>query len=136
MTTGRFLWVGSLALGCAMAGLTAFSAPGGGQAARQDAAAFFETRVRPVLFENCFACHSGRKQMGGLRLDSREAMRKGGENGPALAQGAPDQSPLIQVIRYDGKVKMPPTGKLKPEEIAVAAIAEAQRTTTQRVIGL
>lgn len=79
---------------------------------------FFETKVRPALFANCFGCHADQQQMGGLRLDSLEHIRAGNSGGPAVIPGEPDKSPLIQAIRYDGKVKMPPSGKLKPEEIA------------------
>ncbi|MCS6776442.1 MAG: PSD1 and planctomycete cytochrome C domain-containing protein [Chloroherpetonaceae bacterium] len=78
---------------------------------------FFETRVRPVLFQNCFSCHGAKQQMGSLRLDTMAHILKGNSAGPAVVPGDPDRSPLIQVIRYDGKVKMPPAGKLKAEEI-------------------
>ena len=79
---------------------------------------FFEKKVRPVLFTNCFGCHGPSKQMGGIRLDSLAAMMKGNSGGPAVVLGHPDSSPLIQAVRYAGKVKMPPTGKLKAEEVA------------------
>src|SRR5581483_4179155 len=49
----------------------------------------FEKHVRPVLVENCLSCHGTKKQMGGLRLDSREAMLKGGDNGPVIVPGDP-----------------------------------------------
>jgi hypothetical protein len=81
------------------------------------AAEFFEAKVRPILHKNCFPCHGEKQQMGSLRLDSLANMLKGNSGGPAIVVGYPDKSPLIQVIRYDGKIKMPPTGKLKPEEI-------------------
>lgn len=81
------------------------------------AAEFFETKVRPILHKNCFPCHGEKQQMGSLRLDSLANMLKGNSGGPAIVIGYPDKSPLIQAVRYDGKVKMPPTGKLKPEEI-------------------
>jgi mono/diheme cytochrome c family protein len=82
-----------------------------------EAAEFFETQVRPVLAENCFRCHGANKQKSGLRLDSLAAMTKGGENGPAVVPGRPDKSKLIQAIRYDGPVQMPPKGKLSPKAI-------------------
>jgi cytochrome c553 len=84
--------------------------------ARQ-AAEFFETHVRPVLAENCFRCHGAKKQKSGLRLDSLAAMRKGGENGPVLVAGKPDESKLIQAICYDGPLQMPPKGKLPSKAI-------------------
>ncbi len=78
---------------------------------------FFEKKVRPLLFNNCFGCHGPAKQMGGMRLDSLAGMLKGNSAGPVVVLGHPDNSPLIQAIRYNGKIKMPPTGKLKPDEI-------------------
>ena len=79
---------------------------------------FFEAKVRPVLADNCLECHGAQKRKGGLRLDIRAAMLKGGETGPAVVPGKPDESPLIEVIRYEGDVQMPPKKKLKAEEIA------------------
>jgi mono/diheme cytochrome c family protein len=80
-------------------------------------AEFFEKRVRPVLFNSCFSCHGEKLQQGGVRLDSLAHMLKGKSGVPFLIPGEPERSPLIEVIRYTGKVKMPPQGKLKPEEI-------------------
>jgi hypothetical protein len=80
---------------------------------------FFETKVRPVLANNCFGCHTN-TEMGGLRLDSAEALLKGGtKRGAAVAPGDPDNSPLIQAVRHvDPKFKMPMGAKLKDAEIA------------------
>lgn len=72
---------------------------------------FFETRIRPLLAENCFKCHSAtsEKLKGGLHLDTRAGMLKGGESGPSLVPGQPDESRLIQAVRYkDEKTAMPP----------------------------
>ena len=55
--------------------------------------------------------------MGGLRLDSREGLLKGGKSGPAVVPGNPDKSLLIQAVRQTGDLKMPQGGKLKPEEV-------------------
>jgi hypothetical protein len=81
-------------------------------------AAYFESRVRPLLVDRCFSCHGDSLQSGGLRLDSRAAMLKGGSSGPALVPGDPAQSRLIAAVGYTGKIQMPPTGKLKPDQIA------------------
>jgi cytochrome c553 len=78
---------------------------------------FFESRVRPILATNCQSCHGASKQKGGLRLDSREAVLKGGQSGPAVAPGEPDRSLLIEAIGYDGETQMPPKGPLKPREV-------------------
>ncbi len=79
---------------------------------------FFENKIRPVLATQCFSCHAA-SQLGGLRLDSREAMLKGGASGPALAPGDPDKSLLITAVKQTTALKMPKGGKLKPEEISV-----------------
>jgi hypothetical protein len=74
-------------------------------------------KIRPILAKNCYACHT-QTAMGGLRLDSREAVLQGGKSGPAIIPGDPGQSLLIRAIHQtDDKYKMPPTGKLKPAEI-------------------
>jgi hypothetical protein len=71
--------------------------------------AFFENKIRPALIKYCYECHSAdSKEVGGkLLLDSPEGIWKGGESGPAVVARQPDQSPLIQAIRYDG-LEMPP----------------------------
>src|SRR4051812_30760209 len=78
---------------------------------------FFEQNVRPLLAESCYACHGDKKQKGGLRLDSIEAILKGGESGPAVVPGKPEESLLVSAINYDGP-EMPPSGKLAPEKVA------------------
>ncbi len=81
----------------------------------------FETKIRPLLAARCYECHSARaeKLKGGLRLDTRDALRKGGDSGPAVAPGKPDESLLIEAVRYDGDFQMPPKGKLPDAEIAL-----------------
>ena len=74
---------------------------------------FFEKRIRPVLVEHCYACHSGTSKIkGGLRLDSRDGWKKGGDSGTAILPGKPDESLLVEAIRSDGDLKMPPQGRL------------------------
>ena len=60
------------------------------EAAQED---FFEAKVRPVLADNCLECHGAEKHKGGLRLDVRAAMLKGGDTGPAVVPGKPEESP-------------------------------------------
>lgn len=79
---------------------------------------FFEAKVRPLLVANCVGCHGPEKQKAGLRLDSRPSMMRGGDSGPAVQPGDPDASRLIEVIRYQDDVKMPPKARLKDTEIA------------------
>lgn len=79
-------------------------------------AEFFETRIRPVLARNCFACHAASK-MGGLDLTTRAGLEKGGVHGPALLM-AGGASLLVRAVSYqDDKLKMPPSGKLGTAEI-------------------
>ncbi len=78
---------------------------------------FFEKKIRPVLVKDCYNCHSaeGGRVKGGLRLDTRDGLLKGGESGPAIVPGNPDRSPLIRAIRYrDRNLQMPPDDKKLP----------------------
>ena len=90
-------------------------------AGTDEATAFFESRIRPVLVEHCYKCHSGRTKSpkGGLRLDSREALLRGGGNGPAIVPGKPDDSLLIKALSHEGEVaEMPPDEKLPDRVLA------------------
>ena len=80
---------------------------------------FFESNVRPVLVEHCQKCHGSKKQWAGLRLDSREALLRGGDSGAAIVPGKPNESLLIRAVRQDDdKLKMPEEGKLTDRQIA------------------
>jgi len=85
-------------------------------------AAFFETKVRPVLVERCYKCHShdADRVKGGLMLDTREGLRHGGDTGPAIEPGKPQDSLLVDAIRYsDENLQMPPKGdKLSAQQVA------------------
>jgi len=89
-----------------------------GPATQPEQAAFFESKVRPILVESCFKCHGSTKQEAGLRLDSREALLRGTDAGPVVVPGDPEASPLIEAIEYGAAIKMPPRSKLSPEVIA------------------
>ena len=80
---------------------------------------FFETQVRPLLVEHCQKCHGPDKQQAELRLDSRELALKGGENGPVVVPQQVNASRLIQAVRHQGDLQMPPEGKLSEAQIAV-----------------
>ncbi len=85
--------------------------------------AFFEQKVRPVLVEHCYNCHSAqaKKIKGGLLLDSRSGWERGGDSGqPALVRGEPEKSQLIQSIRHDDADKAMPPKKAKLPEAAIA----------------
>jgi mono/diheme cytochrome c family protein len=78
---------------------------------------FFETKIRPLFAEKCYACHT-EARMGGLQLDTREHFLKGGKSGPVAVPGDPDASLLVKALRYEANPKMPPTAKLAAEQIA------------------
>jgi len=81
---------------------------------------FFEKEVRPLLAERCFECHGDAgKPKGGLRLTSRAALLEGGDSGPAAVAGKPDESLIVQAVRYTDEPRMPPKAKLKDHEIDV-----------------
>src|SRR5271155_678581 len=81
---------------------------------------FFEKKVRPILVENCYSCHSqaAKKNKGGLQGDSRAALLEGGDSGPAVVSGDPDKSRLIEAVRHlNPDFKMPPKEKLADSDI-------------------
>jgi len=78
----------------------------------------FEKRVRPVLAARCWRCHGPEQHKGGLRLDSADGVATGGESGPVVVAGKPEESRLIQAVRYAGDLKMPPKGRLSDSEAA------------------
>jgi hypothetical protein len=87
---------------------------------------FFESSVRPVLVEHCYECHSGVNSKGGLLLDSRRGWEMGGDSGPAIVPGRPDESLLIQAVRYHGgELAMPPKKKGgKLPDLVIADLVE------------
>lgn len=80
---------------------------------------FFESKVRPLLVAQCQGCHGPERQKAGLRLDSRAAALRGGDSGPAIQPGNPQASRIIEAVRYDGDVRMPPKRRLAEAEIEV-----------------
>src|SRR5881396_2920488 len=87
-----------------------------------DGVELFEKKIRSLLVEHCYKCHSAQseKVKGGLLLNSREALLKGGDTGPAIVPGDPESSLLIKSVRYaDENLQMPPKNKkLGAEQIA------------------
>jgi hypothetical protein len=87
----------------------------------QDGIEFFEKKIRPVLVERCYECHSSQaKQLeGGLSLETRQGMLAGGDRGPAITPGDAEKSLLIRAVRYnDSELQMPPKERLSAETIA------------------
>jgi cytochrome c553 len=86
---------------------------------------FFESSVRPLLIAHCYKCHSqdavaSNALRGGLLLDSRSGVLAGGDSGPALVAGKPDESLLIHSVLYTNEnLQMPPDGRLQDEQIAI-----------------
>ncbi|HWE92963.1 MAG TPA: PSD1 and planctomycete cytochrome C domain-containing protein [Tepidisphaeraceae bacterium] len=81
---------------------------------------FFEKQVRPLLEARCLKCHGAESKIkGGLRLTTRDAVLKGGEQGVVVSVDHPEKSLLLAAIGYDGELKMPPKAKLAPEEAQV-----------------
>lgn len=80
---------------------------------------FFEKRIRPVLVDHCYRCHAAEfnDAKGGLTLDTREGIRLGGESGAAIIPGKPEESLLLEAVRYES-FQMPPKERLSPQQIA------------------
>jgi hypothetical protein len=111
--------VGAVILGAV--GFGARTGPAAESAVTPEQGAFFEKSIRPVLVKECYSCHAttARKIRGGLTLDTRDGLRKGGETGPAIVPGDPKKSLLVQALRHaQDNLKMPPKKKLPAEVIA------------------
>ena len=80
---------------------------------------FFEKQVRPIFVEHCYECHDERAD-GGLHVNSRAGLLRGGDTGAAVVPGDPDSSLLVEAIRYENQdFQMPPQGRLKQDQIDV-----------------
>lgn len=82
---------------------------------------FFEKQIRPLLAKHCFECHSAKKEHNGLRLDSRAAMLKGGDDGPAIVVGRPEKSLLIGAVKHES-FEMPPEPAKKLSDTEIASL--------------
>ncbi len=81
---------------------------------------FFESKVRPLLADHCYQCHSADAEtlQAGIRVDHREGLIQGGDSGPAVVPGQPEESLLLEAVRYES-FEMPPQGKLSEAEIDI-----------------
>lgn len=106
-------------LAFALFALTFGASPRAEDAAQPDAETLFHEKIRPLLNTKCISCHGPDKQEGGLRLDSRDAALKGGDNGPSLVVGKPEESLVIQAVRFDNPdLQMPPKDRLSDPQVA------------------
>ena len=78
----------------------------------------FEKKVRPLLTAKCWQCHGEKTAENGPRLDSADAVAKGGDSGPVIVPGEPDESRLIDAVRQSGDLKMPPDERLTNVQVA------------------
>lgn len=85
--------------------------------ANDDHERFFETEIRPLLAEHCLECHGASEQSGDLRLDSREHLLKGGDSGPSVVPGKPDESRLMHAVRRTNDLAMPPEKELSAAQV-------------------
>lgn len=106
----------------------------GTQADEPDVLSFFRDKIEPVLKRECFSCHSGQSTtvQAGLRLDTRNHVLRGGESGPAAVLGKSGQSLLVQAIRHEGGMEMPP----KKPKLADSTIADFEKWIDAGLPGL
>ena len=81
-------------------------------------ARFFNRRIEPILRTHCLACHNDQLKDGGISFTDRDGLLQGGTRGPAIVPGNPEASILMQAVRQDGALTMPPGGKLSAKDIA------------------
>lgn len=118
-------WLGAVA--CLASCLLTIAAPWvvtpsvQGAESPQPGVEFYERKIRPLLSQRCYECHSksAKRLEAELALDTRAGILKGGENGPIINPDQPEQSLLLQVVGYDGDIQMPPAGKMSADELAL-----------------
>lgn len=110
--------LGVLTLAAILLASTTANAEEPAAAADPKAEEFFETNIRPLLLSKCAECHGPDKQKSNLRVDALAHLIQGGDSGPALVPGKPEESLLVTVVGYASDIKMPPKSKLSDKEIA------------------
>jgi cytochrome c553 len=107
--------------------VTSAAAPAQSQELAPEDLEHFESKIRPVLVERCYQCHGADPERirAGLALVDAEGLRAGGDSGAVIVPGAPDDSLLVEVLRYEGPIKMPPDGRLP-----AAVVADFERWIT------
>jgi cytochrome c553 len=115
------IWAVAVALAVGgMAAVATYAAPAvePSPAASMEQSAFFEKSIRPVLLTECGTCHGPALQQGGLRVDSRAALLKGGKRGPSLVPGKPEASLFLAAINHQQGMKMPPAKRIEKRVVA------------------
>ena len=87
----------------------------------RDAARYFDARVAPILTRRCLGCHNEELKNGNISFLDRDSLIRGSSRGPAIVPGKPQESVMMDVLRHDGEIQMPPGPKLPAKEIAVLA---------------
>lgn len=129
MSRTQLSCLGLYTLTVAIAGLTGVALrPGQRVDAQENPAqpAYYTEKVLPVLQANCYRCHGGTNHRGGLNMDTREALLKGGHHGPAVVPGDPSKSWMVTLIRHEGPaddpMNMPPAPKPKLSDADIAVV--------------
>src|SRR5215203_5796507 len=94
-----------------------FLYPLGSQSLPSEQVEFFEKRIRPIFLERCQSCHNSKTHTAGLNLTSASGLNRGSDSGRVIVPGEIEASRLLHVVSYKERIKMPPTGKLKEQEI-------------------
>ena len=87
--------------------------------ARERPERFFDTRVAPILTRRCLGCHNEELKNGDISFLDRQSLLRGGRRGPAIVPGRPERSVLVESLRHEGDLQMPPGPKLPAKEIKV-----------------
>jgi hypothetical protein len=82
-------------------------------------ARFFDARVAPILTRRCLGCHNEQLRNANISFFDRDSLLRGGSRGPVIVPGNPELSVMVEVLRHDGEIQMPPGPKLPPKEIAI-----------------
>ena len=99
--------------------MAALAVPAGAANRPDRAARFFDARVAPILTRRCLGCHNEQLKNADISFLDRDSLLKAGSRGPAIVPGKPELSVMVEVLRHEGPIQMPPGPKLPPKEIAI-----------------
>src|SRR5678815_6133609 len=118
MTPPMFRGINRSAMWAIAVSVAALSVPVAARSHADRDTRFFDRRIEPILRTHCLGCHNDKLKDGGISFTGRDGLLQGGAHGPAIVPGNPDASILIQAVRQDGALTMPPGGKLSAKDIA------------------